>query len=306
MRDSDTLTVFAVSRSGQLRPLGAPVRIPGCTPSGEAPPVPECAPFFIAIAPNGRFLYTTQQESGDLAIFAIGTDGTLTPIGDRVPAGGRTYGIAIPADGRFLYANSIDANAVFTFAIGEDGRLTALGASPTCDHAPTPAACQAISVAITPDAKAIYASNFFTSDVAQFSVNADGTLAGIEPTPLPSGGTAPTWQGLAVRPNQGPTASLARVRNASLTSVAFDASGSTDPDGEVVRYDWDFGDGETSPDAGPTPLHVYPAPGRYRVKVTVTDNEGCSDVFVFTGQTATCTGSRAATASGAVMVGHQR
>ena len=55
--------------------------------------------------------------------------------------------------------------------------------------------------------------------------------------------------------------------------LTFDGSGSTD-DGEIVRYDWSFGDGAFAMDAGPTPTHTYAAEGIYPVTLTVTDNDG--------------------------------
>jgi PKD repeat protein len=58
--------------------------------------------------------------------------------------------------------------------------------------------------------------------------------------------------------------------------VTFDGSGSFDPDGDIVAYDWDFGDGTTAPDAGPTPSYTYAATGRYDLILTVTDNEGAT------------------------------
>jgi len=57
--------------------------------------------------------------------------------------------------------------------------------------------------------------------------------------------------------------------------VAFDASNSTDPDGTIVSYAWDFGDGSTA--TGPTPSHTYAAPGTYNVALTVTDNQGAAN-----------------------------
>ena len=56
--------------------------------------------------------------------------------------------------------------------------------------------------------------------------------------------------------------------------VEFSSSGSYDPDGEIVSYQWDFGDGDTSTDMNP--VHVYENPGVYTVSLTVTDDEGAA------------------------------
>ncbi|MFO7652771.1 MAG: fibro-slime domain-containing protein [Candidatus Krumholzibacteriia bacterium] len=54
--------------------------------------------------------------------------------------------------------------------------------------------------------------------------------------------------------------------------VAFDGSGSYDPDGEIVAYHWDFGDGQTSTEMSPE--HTYAADGVYFVELCVTDDDG--------------------------------
>mgnify|MGYP001811921989 FL=1 len=59
--------------------------------------------------------------------------------------------------------------------------------------------------------------------------------------------------------------------------LSFDGTGSTDPDGTIVAYEWDFGDGTVIPNAGPTPTHTYSAAGVYHVALTVTDDAGVSD-----------------------------
>jgi PKD repeat protein len=55
----------------------------------------------------------------------------------------------------------------------------------------------------------------------------------------------------------------------------FDGSGSYDPDGSIVSYDWDFGDGNTG--GGATASHTYDAEGSYTVVLTVTDDGGATD-----------------------------
>ncbi len=57
-------------------------------------------------------------------------------------------------------------------------------------------------------------------------------------------------------------------------NITFDASASSDPDGAIVAYNWDFGDGATSNNA--VAVHAYGAPGTYSVVVTVTDDDGAS------------------------------
>jgi PKD repeat protein len=55
----------------------------------------------------------------------------------------------------------------------------------------------------------------------------------------------------------------------------FDASASYDPDGSIVSYAWDFGDGATS--TGQNPSHTYAADGTYTVSLTVTDDSAATD-----------------------------
>lgn len=62
------------------------------------------------------------------------------------------------------------------------------------------------------------------------------------------------------------------------TSCSFDAGASDDPDGSVVGYAWDFGDGATSSEPDAATQHDYQAEGVYTVTLTVTDDSGATDV----------------------------
>lgn len=59
--------------------------------------------------------------------------------------------------------------------------------------------------------------------------------------------------------------------------VTFDASASSDPDGVIIYYSIDFGDGESSNRDQAT--HIYLQDGVYRVKLTVRDNKGATSTL---------------------------
>lgn len=58
--------------------------------------------------------------------------------------------------------------------------------------------------------------------------------------------------------------------------VTFDASGSTDPDEDIARYVWYFGDG-TPPVEGETVTHTFRTAGEYDVRLVVIDSRGNED-----------------------------
>ncbi len=54
--------------------------------------------------------------------------------------------------------------------------------------------------------------------------------------------------------------------------VLFDASNAYDPNGEIISYTWDFGDGDTG--SGQTASHTYSTIGEYTVSLLLKDNAG--------------------------------
>ncbi|SHJ27430.1 PKD domain-containing protein [Aquimarina spongiae] len=95
-----------------------------------------------------------------------------------------------------------------------------------------------------------------------------GTLVwGLEP----DGNNVPT-------PNRIPTATITVDTNSGVPPLALnlDASGSSDPDGDVLTYNWDFGNGDTA--TGGVVAYTYQQAGDYDVVVTVDDSKGGTDI----------------------------
>jgi len=77
--------------------------------------------------------------------------------------------------------------------------------------------------------------------------------------------------------NQSPTASFTANPTSGVAplEISFDASSSSDSDGSIISYQWDFKDGATG--SGQTINHTFSSTGSYNVRLTITDNEGATD-----------------------------
>ncbi len=58
--------------------------------------------------------------------------------------------------------------------------------------------------------------------------------------------------------------------------ISFDASSSTDSDGNIVEYDWDFGDGIFATTSSNAITHTYANPGDFMISLTVFDDQSVS------------------------------
>ncbi|MGI9109103.1 MAG: PKD domain-containing protein [Opitutales bacterium] len=88
-------------------------------------------------------------------------------------------------------------------------------------------------------------------------------------------GITGTWQTLI----QLPTARITSDRTGGVrpVAVAFDGRTSSDPDGLIAGYSWNFGDpasGGANTSTLANPVHTYAAPGTFTASLTVTDNQG--------------------------------
>lgn len=80
---------------------------------------------------------------------------------------------------------------------------------------------------------------------------------------------------MVVKVNARPTAVIAPCDACCVgKEILWDGSASSDPDGDTLKYSWDFGDGATADTAKAT--HVYTQAGTYRVTLIVDDGKGMS------------------------------
>jgi PKD repeat protein len=103
-----------------------------------------------------------------------------------------------------------------------------------------------------------------------------GAVASTNGSGTSGDGTAATSLAVTVTAlNQAPVARIVGpLTTVAGTSVTFNGSSSSDPDGTIVAYDWNFGDGSAA--AGASVSHAYTA-GTYTVTLTVTDNAGATN-----------------------------
>ena len=88
-----------------------------------------------------------------------------------------------------------------------------------------------------------------------------------------AGGTGTLASGINVEGNRVPIANFAfdPPTGISATSFSFNGTSSSDPDGRISNYHWDFGDGGSA--TGSVASHKFNRTGSFNVKLTVTDNE---------------------------------
>jgi PKD repeat protein len=89
-------------------------------------------------------------------------------------------------------------------------------------------------------------------------------------------------EGAGTPTNNPPDASLYASETSIVygESIDFNSSESTDSDGTIVEYTWDFGDG--THDSGMRVAHTYPDYGNFNVTLSVIDDDGAKDTLVIT------------------------
>lgn len=96
-------------------------------------------------------------------------------------------------------------------------------------------------------------------------------------------GSSLAWAEEIIVGNQAPIASFTATPNSGTAplAVTFNAVDSSDPDGSIVLYNWDFGDGTTTAQSSWVPfIHTYEEQGTYTAFLTVEDNDNYESNFV--------------------------
>jgi YVTN family beta-propeller protein len=249
------------------------------TNKAGSPIAVEEGPEGIAITPDGATLYVTNELGSTVTPIDIATNTPGTPIA----VGSHPNAIAITPDGKTAYVTNDAGTSV-----------TPIDIATNTPGAPINVGSHPFAVAITPDGRTAFVTNENGASVTPISIatNTPGTPIKVGKDP----------EGIAITPDQAPLAAFSATSATLGQPTSFDASASVDPDGSLASYTWSFGDGSTLVTTSPATSHTYTAPATYTATLTLTDNEGCSTAFVFTGQTAFCDGSPAASTTREVTV----
>jgi 6-phosphogluconolactonase (cycloisomerase 2 family) len=153
----NSIDVFAVG------PLG-----PSATPTVH--PLPGAVPFGVTFDEQGH-LVVTEAGPSTVATFALGGDGTLTPLAEA-STGQVASCWVVAADGE-LYVSNTGSGSVSTYSVAGDGALTADGTTAT--DAGT------VDAAVSSDGRFLYVQAGAAGQVDAFRIGAHGAL-----TPLGS------------------------------------------------------------------------------------------------------------------------
>ena len=118
--NASAISSYSVLANGTLSPISTSV------------PTLGAATCWLAVIPDGRFVYTSNSASSTISGFAISATGALTPLvaGTVVgtnPPGSTNLDIAISSYGKFLYTLNSGTGTISIFGINQDGALTNLG-----------------------------------------------------------------------------------------------------------------------------------------------------------------------------------
>jgi len=267
--------------------------------------------FPIVVSPDGTrvFVGNVNLISGNsISVLDVNREtGALSPVPGSpfATAGSAPVGLALTPDGSRLLSGERGAGffrGVSVYDISAAGALTSISGSPFSTEER-----EVRGAAVSADGHRVYAmASAEPGVVVGFSLAGGGGLTLLPGSPYPTGDQFSNNFPIAIAPTQTPRPDFTVPTTDLGNPTTFDASATRVDGGEATRFDWDFGDGATLVDGGPSPTHTYGALGTYRVTLTVRNDCAGDAIFsggtVFTGQTALCNGPPTATSVKTVAV----
>ena len=250
------------------------------------------------VAPTASF---TSSTNNLVATFdgsgSTDSDGTITSYAWTYGDGATDTGVTPPSHtyakaGTYSVKLTVTDNGGLTNSVTKQVVVSAANVAPTASFTSTPT-----NLAVAFDGSASSDSDGTIASYAwTYGDGATGTGASPNHTYAAAGTYTVT---LTVTDNVGATGTVSHdvtvapaannPPNAVFTSTTtgltanFNGSGSTDSDGTIASYAWDFGDGPpagTSTQASPS--YTYTSAGTYTVTLTVTDDDGATNVQTHT------------------------
>ncbi|NIN33952.1 MAG: PKD domain-containing protein, partial [Gammaproteobacteria bacterium] len=196
-----------------------------------------------------------------------------------------------------VYAYADDGNYTVTLTVTDDDGATASATAikTVLNRSPVASFTESAETVYTSDVVTFNASDSYDSDgsiVSHFwdfgdSSNATGSVVDhayaddgnytVTLTVTDDDGATDSVSATKTVLNKSPVASFTESAATVYTgnSINFNASDSYDPDGNIINYLWDFGDGSNT--TGEVASHSYTDDGNYTVTLTVTDDDGAAD-----------------------------
>ncbi|MEO7600336.1 MAG: PKD domain-containing protein [Opitutus sp.] len=236
----------------------------------------------------------------DIKAELLNSTGQVLQSSDVTPALSASIQLTVPAGTYFLKIDGVGNGDPVTTGYSDYGSLGNYLISGSVAPLGTKVAPNAVITASTVSGTAPLAVSFSAGN----STDSDGTITSYQWTLAPNvtaTGLYPSYtytvagsypvsltvvdnDGLAgtanVTINVAPSANVPPVAVASGSPttgfaplpVTFSSAGSSDSDGTITSYAWDFGDGTNG--VGASPTKTYSVPGTYTAKLTVTDDRG--------------------------------
>lgn len=187
---------------------------------------------------------------------------------EMAASGGGSSGTPDPEPTGDILQIIADSDTIVNYELTADGEIS------TYEVSDTVSSVNESNVTVTDNGDGTYTATGTTGntygdafeiggDITSFTADTDGYSLLLNDETVSADEFGPT--------NEPPTAHIDVEPDGLTVDVSADAS---DPDGEIVSYEWDFDDGAT--DTGPTASHTYADSGTYTITLTVTDDAGAT------------------------------